>query len=57
MPLTVPVDRDLARRMEDVGVAALVSYPLAFQIGPGRPLAEKLAALERYGNDVIAATA
>jgi probable F420-dependent oxidoreductase len=57
VPLTVPVDRDLARRMEDLGVSALVSYPLAFQIGPGRPLAEKLAALERYGNDVIAATA
>lgn len=54
VPLTVPVDRDVARRMQDLGVTALVSYPLAFQIGPGQPLEAKLAALERYGNEVIA---
>jgi len=54
VPLTVPADRDVARRMQDLGVTALVSYPLAFQIGPGRSLDEKLSALERYGNEVIA---
>jgi probable F420-dependent oxidoreductase len=54
VPLTTPVDREIARRMEDLGVTALVSYPLAFQIGPGKSLAEKLAALDRYGNEVIA---
>lgn len=54
VPLTVPLDRDLVRRMEDLGVTGLVSYPLAFQIGSGRPLAEKLAALDRWGSETIA---
>jgi probable F420-dependent oxidoreductase len=56
VPLTVPVTPEIARRMQDIGVTALVSYPLAFQIGPGRPLVEKLAALDRYGSEVIAKT-
>ncbi len=52
VPLTVPADRDVARRMEDLGVTALVSYPLAFQVGPAKPLAEKLAALDRWGETI-----
>lgn len=48
-PLSVPVDADLARRMEDLGVTGLVSYPLAFQVGPAAPLDKKLAALEGWG--------
>lgn len=53
VPLTVPLDADVVRRMEDLGVTGLVSYPLAYQIGPGRPLSEKYAALERWGSEIL----
>ena len=49
VPLTVPIDADVVRRMEDTGVTALVSYPVGFQIGPGQPLEKQLGALERWG--------
>ena len=52
--LTVPPDLDLFKRLEDGGVTSIVSWPLTYTIGPGQPLAAKRAALEKYGNEVIA---
>ena len=54
VPVTNPPEPDVIRRLEDAGATATVSYPFTYTIGPGRPLAEKRAALERFGNDVIA---
>ncbi len=52
--LTCPPDLDLLRRLEDGGVTGVVSWPLAYTIGPGKPLEAKRAALEKYGDEVIA---
>jgi probable F420-dependent oxidoreductase len=52
--LTTPPDFDVWRGLEDLGVTSLVSYPLSFTIGPGAPLGQKRAALERYADQIIA---
>jgi len=52
--LSAPPAVDLLRRLEDVGVTSLVSWPLFFTLGPGATLEQKRRALEAYGNDVIA---
>jgi probable F420-dependent oxidoreductase len=52
--LTVPLEPDLVRRVEDAGAGGVVSYPLAFQIGPGTTLDQKRQALESFGETVIA---
>jgi len=52
--VTAPPEPDLVRRLEDAGVTSLVSWPLSFTLGPDAPLAARRAALERYGNEVIA---
>jgi len=52
--LTEPPTPDRVRRMEDLGVTGFVSYPLLYVLGPGTSVAEKRAALERYGDEIIA---
>jgi alkanesulfonate monooxygenase SsuD/methylene tetrahydromethanopterin reductase-like flavin-dependent oxidoreductase (luciferase family) len=52
--ITVPPEPDLLRRLEDQGATAVVSYPLAYTIGPGTSIAQKRQALERFGEQVIA---
>ncbi len=52
--VTAPPDVDLFRRLADTGVTAMISYPLAFSIGPGSSLDAKRRALERYGDEIIA---
>jgi probable F420-dependent oxidoreductase len=52
--VTAAPDPALYRRLEDAGVTAIVSYPLLYTIGPGTSLAQKRAALERYGEEIIA---
>jgi probable F420-dependent oxidoreductase len=52
--VSVPPQVDLFRRLEDAGVSALVSWPLAYTLGPGATLDAKRKALETYGNEVIA---
>jgi len=54
VPLTVPPEPDVVRRMADLGVTGLVSWPLAYQIGPGQPLEKKLEALEGWGERIAA---
>ena len=52
--ITAPPEPDLCKRLEDAGVTGLVSYPLLYTIGAGTTLEQKRAALEQYGNGVIA---
>jgi probable F420-dependent oxidoreductase len=52
--ITVPPAPDLLRRLEDQGATAVVSYPLAYTIGPGTSVAQKRQALEQFGEQVIA---
>jgi probable F420-dependent oxidoreductase len=54
LALTTPPDFDSWRRFEDRGVTSMISYPLAFTIGPGASLEAKRAALEQYAEVVIA---
>ena len=53
-PLTTPPDADTFRRLEEHGVAGTVSYPFLYSLGPTSTLQEKRAAMEQYGNEVIA---
>jgi probable F420-dependent oxidoreductase len=52
--VSVPPQVDLFKRLEDAGVTALVSWPLAYTLGPGASLEAKRKALEVYGNELIA---
>ena len=52
--LAAPPEVDLLRRLEDVGVTSLVSWPLLFTVGPNATRDEKRRYLETYGNDIIA---
>jgi probable F420-dependent oxidoreductase len=52
--LAAPPEVDLLRRLEDVGVTSLVSWPLLFTLGPKATRDEKRRYLETYGNDIIA---
>ena len=55
VPLTVPADAGMLRRLEDRGVTASVSYPLSYALGtPTSSLDQKRRGLEQYGNDVSA---
>jgi probable F420-dependent oxidoreductase len=52
--LAAPPEVDLLRRLEDLGVTSLVSWPLLFTVGPKATRDEKRRYLETYGNDIIA---
>ncbi len=52
--ISVPPEPDLCKRLEEAGVTGLVSYPLLYTIGPGTTLEQKRAALEQFGEAVIA---
>ncbi len=54
VPLMVPPDVELFRRLEDAGVTGAVSFPLCQTLGPGTSLDQKRQVLERYANDIIA---
>lgn len=53
MALLALPDPGLYRKLEDQGVTSIVSYPLAFTIGPQSSLEAKRAALERYASEII----
>jgi probable F420-dependent oxidoreductase len=52
--LVEPVAAGDLAALEDAGVGSLVSYPLAFTLGPRSSLEQKRAALERYAEQMIA---
>jgi len=47
VPLAVPADRDLLRRLSDAGVTATTVWPFPYTIGPRSTLADKRAAMLR----------
>jgi probable F420-dependent oxidoreductase len=54
VPLAVPPDLDLLRRLEERGVTATTVWPFSYTIGPRSSLAEKRDAMRRIGDEVIA---
>jgi probable F420-dependent oxidoreductase len=54
VPLVVPPERDLLRRLADRGATGTVSYPFTYTVGPRSTLAQKRAYLEGFAENVIA---
>jgi alkanesulfonate monooxygenase SsuD/methylene tetrahydromethanopterin reductase-like flavin-dependent oxidoreductase (luciferase family) len=54
VPLVVPPERDLLRRLADQGASGTVSYPFTYTVGPTSTLAQKRAYLEGFAENVIA---
>ncbi len=52
--VTEPPSLDGLRRLEDQGVGSLISYPLAYSLGPGSTVEAKRAALEQYASAFVA---
>ena len=48
------VDLDGYRKLEDVGVTHVLTFPWIFYHGPSTSLAEKLDGIERFGDEIIA---
>jgi hypothetical protein len=47
VPLVVPPDRELLRRLSGAGVTATTVWPFSYTIGPGSTLAQKRDAMLR----------
>ena len=54
MPLVVPPELDLLRRLAAEGVTATSCYPFSYTIGPRSTLAQKREQMLRFGETVIA---
>ena len=54
VPLVVPPDLDLLRKLGDAGVTATTAWPFSYTLGPGSTAAQKRDAMLRFGEDVIA---
>jgi probable F420-dependent oxidoreductase len=54
VPLVVPPELDLLRRLEAAGVTATSCYPFSYTIGPSSTLAQKREQMLRFGETVIA---
>jgi probable F420-dependent oxidoreductase len=54
VPLVVPPQLDLLRRLEEHGMTSTSCYPFSYTIGPTSTLAQKRDAMLRFGESVIA---
>jgi probable F420-dependent oxidoreductase len=54
VPLVVPADLDLLRRLEAQGMTSTSCYPFSYTIGPASALAQKREQMLRFGESVIA---
>src|SRR5690606_8383486 len=55
VPLTVPPDPDLLRRLEaEHGVTATTAWPFPYTLGPSSTVQQKWDAMQRYADRVIA---
>ena len=54
VPLAVPPDLDLLRKLGDAGMTATTCWPFSYTIGPGSTIQQKRDAMMRFGEDVIA---
>jgi probable F420-dependent oxidoreductase len=54
VPLVVPPDLDLLRRLEEQGMTSTSAYPFSYTIGPTSTLEQKRDQMLRFGETVIA---
>ena len=54
VPLVVPPDRDVLKRLGDAGVTSTTVWPFSYTIGPVSTLAQKREAMLRFAEQVIA---
>lgn len=54
VPLVVPAELDLLRRLEDQGMSSTSCYPFSYTIGPNSSAAQKREQMLRFGESVIA---
>jgi hypothetical protein len=54
VPLVVPPELELLRRLEAQGVTSTSCYPFSYTIGPRSTLAQKRDQMLRFGESVIA---
>ena len=54
VPLVVPPELDLLRRLEEHGMTSTSCYPFSYTIGPTSTLAQKREQMLRFGESVIA---
>jgi probable F420-dependent oxidoreductase len=54
VPLVVPPELDLLRRLEEQGMTSTSCYPFSYTIGPTSTLAQKRDQMLRFGETVIA---
>ena len=54
VPLVVPPDIDLLRRLEEQGMTSTSAYPFSYTIGPTSTIAQKREQMLRFGEGVIA---
>jgi probable F420-dependent oxidoreductase len=54
VPLVVPPDVDLLRRLEEHGMTSTSAYPFSYTIGPTSTLEQKREQMLRFGEGVIA---
>jgi probable F420-dependent oxidoreductase len=52
VPLVVPPDRDLLRRLEAAGVTSTTLWPFSYTLGPTSPLSAKRTQMFRTGTDL-----
>lgn len=53
IPLVVPLELDLLRRLEGEGMTATTCYPFSYQIGPTSTLQQKCDVMVQFGEKVI----
>lgn len=54
VPLVVPPERDLLRRLKAQGMTATTCYPFSYTLGPSSTLAQKRDAMLRFGEAFLA---
>jgi len=53
VPLSVPPDVDVFKRMRDAGVDSTVAYPFSFALGPSSSIDDKRRLLEKFAESCI----
>jgi len=54
VPLVVPPDPDVLRKLQDAGMTATTAWPFSYTLGPGSTIEQKRDAMLRFGENVIA---
>jgi len=57
VPLVGPPDRDVLKRLAELGATGTVHFPFRYTAGPNASLQQKLDVMKHYGDEVIAPVA